>query len=115
GIDVFQTEGAWEDFSTPSRDMRLLVAIDTVMGFPEAVQRRPERSGIAPAEVERVVAQVRARRDQELAARHFDYTRSDGSHFTLTLTDVVQRATAFEVAWNPNDCPEIRWGAPSAS
>lgn len=115
GIDVFQTEGAWEDFSTPSRDMRLLVAIDTVMGFPEAVERRPARSGVAAEDVTRVVAAVRARRDRELAARHFDYTRSDGSHQTLTLTDVVQRATAFEVAWDPNDCPEIRWGAPSGS
>lgn len=115
GIDVFQTEGAWEDFSTPSRDMRLLVAIDTVMGFPEAVERRPERSGIAAADVARVVAAVRARRDQELAARHFEYTRSDGSRQSLSLTDVVQRATAFEVAWNPNDCPEVRWGAPSGS
>jgi cell wall-associated NlpC family hydrolase len=115
GIDVFQTEGAWEDFSTPSRDMRLLVAIDTVMGFPEAVERRPERSGIAPDDVARVVATVRARRDEELAARRFDYTRSDGSHFTLTLADVVSRITAYEVSWNPNDCPEVRWGAPSES
>jgi hypothetical protein len=115
GIDVFQTEGAWEDFSTPSRDMRLLVAIDTVMGFPDAVERRPERSGIQPADVARVVAAVRARRDQELAARHFDYTRSDGSSFTLTLADVVARITAYEVSWNPNDCPEVRWGAPTAS
>lgn len=115
GIDVFQTEGAWEDFSTPSRDMRLLVAIDTVMGFPDAVERRPERSGIAPADVARVVAEVRARRDRELSARHIEYTRSDGSQQSLTLTEVVQRATAFEVAWNPNDCPEIRWGAPSGS
>lgn len=111
GIDVFQTEGAWEDFSTPSRDMRLLVAIDTVMGFPDEVARRPERSGIRPDDVAGVVASVRARRDEELAARHFAYTRSDGSTQTLTLSEVVGRASAFEVSWNPNDCPEIRWGA----
>lgn len=115
GIDVFQTEGAWEDFSTPSRDMRLLVAIDTVMGFPEAVERRPERSGIAPGDAARVVAEVRARRDTELAARHFEYVRSDGSRQMLTLADVALRAVAFEVSWNPNDCPEIRWGAPAQS
>lgn len=115
GIDIFQTEGAWEDFSTPSRDMRLLVAIDTVMGFPEAVERRPERYGIQAGDLARIVAAVRARRDQELAARHFEYTRSDGTAQTLTLADVTGRATAYEVSWNPNDCPEIRWGAPSGS
>ena len=113
GIDIFQTEGAWEDFSTPSRDMRLLVAIDTVMGFPDVVRRRPERYGVRAEDAERIASEVQARRDRELAARHVSYTRSDGSSFTLALTDVVQRAPAFEVSWNPNDCPEVRWGAPS--
>jgi cell wall-associated NlpC family hydrolase len=115
GVDIFQTEGAWEDFSTPSRDMRLLVAIDTVMGFPEAVRRRPERYGIAPGDVERVVESVTARRDQELGARRFSYTRSDGTAQELALSEVVRRSTAFEVSWNPNDCPEVRWGAPSGT
>src|SRR5262249_22965660 len=28
GPAIFETSGAWEDFSTPSRDLRLLIAID---------------------------------------------------------------------------------------
>ena len=43
GAAIFETTGAWEDFSTPSRDLRLLIAIDVVLGFPERVARRPER------------------------------------------------------------------------
>src|SRR6185312_7920405 len=27
GATIFETNGAWEDFSTPSRDLRLLIAI----------------------------------------------------------------------------------------
>ncbi len=114
GIDIFQTEGAWEDFSTPSRDMRLLVAIDTVMGFSDALRRRADRFGVAAADLDDVAASVRARRDHELASRSFEYTGSGGVRRSITLSELVQRAPAIEIAWNPNDCPEIRWGAPAA-
>ena len=35
GASIFETTGAWEDFATPSRDLRLLIAIDVVRGFPD--------------------------------------------------------------------------------
>jgi hypothetical protein len=37
GAAIFETSGAWEDFSTPSRDLRLLIAIDVVQDFPDRV------------------------------------------------------------------------------
>ena len=43
GPSIFETTGAWEDFATPSRDLRLLIAIDVVRGFPDRVARRPNR------------------------------------------------------------------------
>ena len=43
GASIFETTGAWEDFATPSRDLRLLIAIDVVRAFPDRVARRPER------------------------------------------------------------------------
>jgi hypothetical protein len=51
----------------------------------------------------------------ELPARKFSYTRSDGSSWTLTLKDVTARAAELEMAYNPNDCVELRWGAPDNS
>jgi hypothetical protein len=51
----------------------------------------------------------------ELAARKFTYTRSDGSAWTLTLKDVLDRATVLEMAYNVNDCVELRWGAAEKS
>src|SRR4029078_10360704 len=43
GAAIFETIGAWEDFSTPSRDLRMLIGIDVVRGFPDRVARRPDR------------------------------------------------------------------------
>jgi len=44
--------------------------------------------------------------DSELATRKVSYTRSDGSEWTLSVKDVVDRAVDFEMAYNPNDCVE---------
>jgi hypothetical protein len=116
GAEIFETVGPWEDFSTPSRDLRLLIAIDIVRGLPARVERHPDRyampAGRSPAEVR---ADLEATLARELAARRVAYPRSDGSEHTLTLADVVARAAALELAYNPNDCPEIRWGAPEDS
>ena len=112
GAAIFETIGAWEDFATPARDLRLLIAIDVVRGFPDRVARRPERYAMPK---EKSVADVRAELDSvlasELAARKFSYTRSDGSPWTLALKDVLGRTTALEMAYNLNDCVELRWGA----
>ncbi len=112
GATIFETIGAWEDFSTPSRDLRLLIAIDVVRGFPDRVARQPERFAMPRG---RSVADVRAELQNvlasELAARKFSYPRTDGSPWTLALKDVVDRSADLEMAYNPNDCVELRWGA----
>jgi hypothetical protein len=116
GAAIFETTGAWEDFSTPSRDLRLLIAIDVVRGFPERVARRPERYAM-PKEMS--VAEVKAELQRvltsELAARTFTYPRSDGSQWKLSVKDVIDRVVALEMAYNPNDCVERRWGAADGS
>ncbi len=116
GAEIFETTGPWEDFSTPSRDLRLLIAIDIVLRFPERVARRPARFAMpATKKPEEVREALEKRLADELGKRRVSYTRSDGSAFTLTLADVVARAADLEVAYNPNDCPELRWGAPKGS
>ena len=116
GPSIFETTGAWEDFSTPARDFRLLIAIDVVRSFPDRVARRPERYAIANGKsVAQVRAELQSELASELATRKFSYTRSDGSAWTLTLKDVVDRSVALEMAYNPNDCVELRWGAPDNS
>ncbi len=116
GAAIFATVGAWEDFATPARDFRMLIAIDVVRGFPDRVARRSDRyampAGKSVADVKTELQSVLA---SELAARKFTYTRSDGSAWTLSLKDVVDRAANLEMAYNLNDCVELRWGAPEGS
>ncbi len=116
GPAIFETTGAWEDFATPARDLRLLIAIDVVRTFPDRVVRRPERYAMPK---DKSVADVKAELEgvlgSELSARKFSYTRSDGSAWTLALKDVLDRAGELEMAYNLNDCVELRWGAPAKS
>jgi hypothetical protein len=116
GAAIFETTGAWEDFSTPARDLRILIALDVVRGFPDRVARRPERYAMPKEEN---IADVKAKLQNvlalELSERKFSYPRSDGSMWTLALKDVIERAVDLEMAYNPNDCVELRWGAPVQS
>jgi hypothetical protein len=116
GPSIFETTGAWEDFSTPARDFRLLIAIDVVQGYPDRVVRRAARyampNGRSIADVKGELQGVLA---SELASRKISYTRSDGSQWTLSLKEVLDRTASFEMAYNPNDCVEVRWGAPENS
>lgn len=116
GPEIFETSGAWEDFSTPSRDLRILIAVDVVRGFPARVARRPERFAMpAGHSVEEVKGELERILEHELRSRSVVYTRTDGSPFTLTLAEVLARSAALEMAYNPNDCVESRWGAPAGS
>jgi hypothetical protein len=116
GAAIFATTGPWEDYSTPARDFRLLIAIDVVAGYPDRVARRAARyampEGKSVADVKAELQQVLA---SELAKRKISYTRSDGSAWTLSLKDVIDRTPDYEMAYNPNDCVELRWGAPAQS
>jgi hypothetical protein len=113
---IFEAQGPWEDFSTPSRDLRLLIAVDVARALPARVARRPERyrmpAGLSP---DAVRTQLEVRLATELKERTFEYTRTDGSASKLSLQDVVDRQVALEMAYNPNDCVEVRWGAPEGS
>ena len=116
GPSIFETSGAWEDYSTPARDFRLLIAIDVVRGYPDRVARRSDRYAMplgksaadVKAELQRVLV-------SELASRKFTYTRSDGSPWTLSLKDVLDRVAISKWRYNPNDCVELRWGAAANS
>lgn len=117
GHAIFETTGAWENFSTPARDLRLLIAIDLVRGFEDKVARNAEVYLNEGQSMDDMRVALKAAREVLLAdpKAKFSYTRSDGSEWELTVADVVERAEAFELGYNPNDCPEVRWGAPEGS
>ncbi len=116
GKSVFQTLGQWEDYSTPNRDLRLLIAIDTILEFPDKVARDPGAyevgGGKSPDEVRRRLSALLKKRAAELS---ITYAGTDGTPHLLTLEEIFRRQTALEMAYNPNDGIEIRWGAPEGS
>ena len=62
-----------------------------------------------------VKAELEATLASELVTRKFSYKRTDNSQWILTLKDVLDRVSALEMAYNINDCAELRWGAPEGS
>ncbi len=113
---IFLAGGQWEDFSTPNRDLRLLIAMDAVLGFPDQVLRFPEDFRISSfSSPEQEKKKLQKFLDRKVSSLSVSYTRSDGSSQELTLKDILRRSTAFEMAYNPNDGAEIRWGAPEKS
>lgn len=113
---VFQAGGQWEDFSTPNRDLRLLIAMDAVQDFPDKIVRSPDDFKLpmlqSPEHVKKNLQAVLEKKANELS---ITYSRSDGSKQTLTMAEILKRKEAFEMAYNPNDGAEIRWGAPENS
>ena len=111
GPKIFETTGPWEDYATPSRDMRLLIALRILLSLPARITQHPELFLLGdrkPTEARKEIEALHARQIQQ---RAIEYHRSDGSPFKLTVGDILDRREALEMAYNPNDCVEIRWGA----
>lgn len=115
GLAIFETIGPWEDYATPSRDLRLLIAMKVLLGLPDRIVAHPELfllDGTAPGAAATAVERAHA---QAVEERAIEYTRTDGSTWRLTVGELLARKAALEMAYNPNDCVEVRWGAPEGS
>ncbi len=113
---VFQAGGQWEDFSTPNRDLRLLIAMDAVLDFPERILKSPDEFKLSVLQTpEKVKSNLEILLAKKLSELSITYTRTNGAPQILTLGEILKRKDAFEMAYNPNDGIEIRWGAPENS
>jgi hypothetical protein len=112
GARIFQTSGPWEDYSTPARDMRLLIALDVLTDFPDKVIRNPLAfaipTGKNPSDMRKELEDLHQEWAQKIT---INYTRSNGVSHSLTLADILNRREKLEMAYNPNDGVEVRWGA----
>jgi len=113
---VFLAGGDWENYSTPNRDLRLLIAMDAVLDFPEQVAKYPEDfSNSKLSSTEGIKEKLQSLLEKKVSELTISYTRTDGSEQKLTVKEILERRDAFEIAYNPNDGIEIRWGAPENS
>jgi hypothetical protein len=115
GAKIFETVGPWEDYATPSRDMRVLIALDVLTRLPARVSGHPELFVLGNRKPEALRAELEDLHQRRIHERKVEYRRSDGTPFALTVAEVYARRAAFEMAYNPNDCAEVRWGADSST
>jgi len=113
---IFLAGGQWEDFSTPNRDLRLLIAMDAVIDFPDLVAHSPEDYKISKStSSDQIKKKLQSILEQKVSELSISYTHTNGSLQKLTLSEILKRKDSFEMAYNPNDGIEIRWGAPENS
>ncbi len=111
GPAIFETVGSWEDYATPSRDMRLLIALRVLADMPERIRQHPELFLLRGESAEAAAARIERLHAQRCRERFVTYTRSDGTTWRLSLAEIYARRPGLEIAYNPNDCVERRWGA----
>ena len=111
GAAIFETVGAWEDFATPSRDMRLLIAMNVLQSFPEKIVKFPELFNLTLDGALQAKTEIEALHEKLIQEKKIYYLRSNGEPQELSVAELLARKSAFEMAYNPNDCVEIRWGA----
>ena len=111
GAKIFETVGSWEDYATPSRDMRLLIALDVLARLPARVSAHPDLFVLGGRKPDELRAELEKLHQRRIHERKVEYRRSDGTPFSLTVADVYARRSSLEMAYNPNDCAELRWGA----
>jgi hypothetical protein len=106
---VFSTFGPWEDLATICRDLRLRVALRMVGDFQTSVLRAPERYLVTSLEDTAVdLSMVYASIAPTLTVA---YSLGDGRMGRRSLADILESPDFLEDAYNPNDCPAVRWGA----
>lgn len=111
GRAIFETTGLWEDYATPSRDMRILIALKVLADLPERIRSNPELYLLRGENPAAAAARIERLHSQSLKEHFITYTRSDGSPWRLSLGEIYLRRSGLEIAYNPNDCVERRWGA----
>lgn len=121
--NIFQALGRWETWSSPSSDVDRRNKYFYLADWMEYVIRM---FGINPAFVDLTGLEVYCIQSQaDLAValiaekkRHFkekylEYENSKGKKIRLTLADIEERL--YDLSFDPNHPPELRWGAPLGS
>jgi hypothetical protein len=108
--NIYGTEGAWETYSTPSRDARLKTAFkelrDAVERFMALWRAHDARLNYRGTDLAADMLAVYAR---GAAACTIGYVRSDGSPVRLGYEEARRRL--FRMSFDPYQCVERRWGA----
>ena len=121
--NIFQAFGRWETWSSPSSDVDRRNKYFYLADWCEYVIRM---YGLVPGFVDLAGLEHYAIRSQAglahalvdeknraFAQRTMHYTKSTGEEVELSLLDIEKRL--YDLSFDPNHPPELRWGAPMGS
>lgn len=109
-LNIFGTEGEWENYATPSRDARLKVAFMDLLASTKAnIERYKKRDRSIRYNGGNLAQDLFNVYAQKAQACQFSYTTSNGRTVMLNLEAARQRL--FAMSFDPYHCIELRWGA----
>ena len=121
--NIFQAFGRWETWSSPSSDVDrrnkyfyladwLEYAIRLYGLIPSFVDLTGLEEYAIDSQSDLARALV-AEKNRIFAERSMEYTNSKGEQVPLTLLEIEERL--YDLSFDPNHPPELRWGAPEGS
>jgi hypothetical protein len=118
--NIFQAKGRWEDWSSPSSDVDRRNKYFYLADWMEYAIRmfgvKPSFVDLTGLEKYKIHSQADlaaafiAEKNRIFAEKSMTYTNSRGEKIKLTLADLEQRI--YDLSFDPNHPPELRWGAP---
>ena len=121
--NIFTANGRWGQFSSASSDVdirgRYYYLADWMDNVIRWHNRRPgfvDLAGLEPyyvADRGNLARALVAEKDRVFGSKTMEYTNSAGAKVTLSLLDIERRL--YDLSFDPNHAPELRWGAPWGS
>ncbi|MCX5770022.1 MAG: hypothetical protein NTZ09_07095, partial [Candidatus Hydrogenedentes bacterium] len=121
--NIFQANGRWETWSSPSSDVDrrnkyfyLADWMDYAIRCYEMMPQFVKLDGLEKYNVQSQAGLARALIDEKrriFRAHSMTYKKSNREQVPLTLVDIEERL--YDLSFDPNHPPELRWGAPAGS
>jgi hypothetical protein len=121
--NIFQALGRWETWSSPSSDVDrrnkyfyLADWLEYAIRLFGVVPKFVDLTGLEKYNIKSqadLAKALIAEKNRIFAEHSMEYTNSKGGKVTLTLLDIETRL--YDLSFDPNHPPELRWGAPMGS
>lgn len=109
-LNIFGTEGEWENYATPSRDARLKVSfMDLLQSTKSNIEKFKKRDPSIRYNGGNLAQDLFNVYAQKAQACQFSYTTTSGRTVMMNLEAARQRL--FAMSFDPYHCIELRWGA----
>ncbi|MFO7976459.1 MAG: hypothetical protein R6V12_17705, partial [Candidatus Hydrogenedentota bacterium] len=118
--NIFQAFGRWETWSSPSSDVDrrnkyfyLADWLEYAIRLYGLVPSFVDLEGLEEYNIENqsdLAEALIAEKNRIFAEHSMEYTNSKGEKVPLTLLDIEERI--YDLSFDPNHPPELRWGAP---